>query len=573
MNSSSVMEGTVLSSLPELLTGQVFVDANRNGTRNGEEAGLADVVVSNGRDVVTTDDEGKYSIPAHDNSTIFITQPSGYQVPLDSDNVPQFHYNHLPEGSPDLDYGGIAPTGPLPSAVNFPVAESDATAQPEQNCVMAGDLQTYDLDEVGYARDGAIADLTARDDFAGCGVLFLGDVVGDDLDLFSEVRDLVQPLNGPAWFLPGNHDLDFDAPTAEHSFDTFRAQLAPAYYSYDVGDTHIIALNTVQYPCLSEEGNAAELGTHCDDPEGDPKYNARLGADQLAWLEADLATVPEDKLIVLAGHIGLVNFNDQASPIHQVDQVAEIHELIGDRPAVAVSGHSHTLENMQAGDSYAGWDELWGVDQLPFPHLTAGAISGDWYSGALTPDGFPVSIGKDGARPGVTTLEIDGSTYAETFQASGLPESEQLNLGINSPRYRTWLSENEDAAGEAEPLADPNRITRADLNGTTWLTTNFWIGSTGATVEVTLDGERLGSATRTQRASGETLRSGAQYSDPAAVLQQLVNGGSPALQSSHLWRIELPADLDTGTHVAEVTATDRNGNEFTDRILFTVGEE
>ncbi|MEE2046459.1 metallophosphoesterase N-terminal domain-containing protein, partial [Nocardiopsis tropica] len=205
-----------------VLTGRVFVDADRNSVSDRGEDGLAGVVVTNGRDVVRTDRRGRYELPAFDNMTVSITQPSGYQVPMDEHNIPQFHYNHLPEGSPELRYGGIEPTGPLPSAINFPVVESGETGDPDQSCVIAGDLQTYDEQEVEYARAGAIRDLAERDDYAGCGTLFVGDVVGDDLSLYPAIKDLVAETNGPARFLPGNHDLDFDAPNSEHSFDTFR---------------------------------------------------------------------------------------------------------------------------------------------------------------------------------------------------------------------------------------------------------------------------------------------------------------------------------------------------------------
>ena len=43
--------------------------------------------------------------------------------------------------------------------------------------------------------------------------------------------------------------------------------------------------------------------------------------------------------------------------------------------------------------------------------------------------------------------------------------------------------------------------------------------------------------------------------DPAAVQQQLVHGGSIADRSSHIWRLPLPADLEAGEHTAQVTAT------------------
>ncbi|TCP47350.1 calcineurin-like phosphoesterase family protein [Tamaricihabitans halophyticus] len=559
-----------------VLTGRVFQDDNRDSASDGER-GVPGVVVSNGRDVVTTDSEGRYRLPAFDNMTVFITQPAGYQVPMDEHNIPQFHYNHLPKGSPELRYGGIEPTGPLPSAVNFPLVESEQTAGAEQSCVMAGDLQTYDRTEVEYARKGAINDLANRNDYQGCGTLFVGDVVGDDLSLFSDVKDLTAMTNGPARFLPGNHDLDFDATKPEHSFDTFRAELAPSYYSYDVGNVHVVALNTVQYPCTKEDDNAPGLGSQCDDPEGDPSYNGRLDDKQLAWLKRDLDNVDRDKLVVVASHIGLLNYADESSPVHQVDQVREVHELLKGRKAVAVSGHSHSIENMKTGDSSAGWQELFGIEKLPFPHITAGAISGDWYSGEVTENGYPTAIGRDGGRPGLVTLDVNGNSFQERYTVTGGDENVQTQLGVNSPTYRAWYNErqewNESPSGDAPELDQPLVVDRADLADETWLTTNFWMGATGSTVEVSIDGGEPREATRTQQMQGEAQRVGAEWSDPYAVSQQLVHGGSLADRAMHLWRYQLPADLEVGEHEAEVTATDSHGRSYTDTLTFEVVEQ
>ncbi|GAA5001481.1 calcineurin-like phosphoesterase C-terminal domain-containing protein [Actinopolymorpha pittospori] len=560
-----------------VLKGRVFVDRDRDSRTDAGERGLSGVVVSNGREVVKTDRQGNYELPAYDNMTVFITQPAGYQVPVDEFNIAQFHYNHLPEGSPELRYGGIEPTGPLPSAVNFPLTQSRETKDAEQNCVIAGDLQFYNMREVGYARDGAIADLAKRDDYQGCGPLFIGDVVGDDLSLYSEVKDLSRQLNGPVRFLPGNHDLDFDAETAEHSFDTFREQLAPAYFSYDVGKTHVIALNTVRYPCTPDVDNADGQHPNCNDPVNRPAYNGRLGEDQLAWLERDIATTPSDKLIVVASHIPLLTFADEGSPVHQVDQVNEVHELLEGRKAVAVAGHTHTIENMKTGDLFKGWNDIFGIEGLPFPHIVAGAISGDWYSGALTEDGYPIATGRDGARPGVLTLNIKGNTFKERFTVTGESDDFQMQLGINSPHYRDWYvarqAWNRDEEGEAPQLGDGRVVSKADLAGTTWLTTNFWMGATGSKVKVSIDGGKAQNAVRTQEARGEGQLVGPEFSDPHAIAQQLVNGGSLADRAIHLWRLKLPTDLKAGTHRATVTATDSYGREFTESMIFKVVDE
>lgn len=537
----------------DVLDGAVFDDRNRNSQQDPGEHGIAGVEVSNGREIVTTDRQGRYEISVRDGETVFLTQPAGYQVPVDEDNVAQFFYTHMPAGSPELRYGGIDPTGPLPDAVDFPLARTTDTLSRDQRCLIGGDIQTYTQEEVDYALRGAFADLTQRTDFTGCGALFIGDIVGDDLDLYDQTRELTSLLNGPARFLPGNHDLDLDA-DYDHRFDTYRSQFGPDYYSYDAGDVHVVSLNTVQH-----SQGAPYNGT----------YNGGIDDEQLAWLRQDIANTPEDKLIVLATHIPLLNWHDQGSDRHQVDQVQAIHDIIGDRPAVAFGGHSHTLEVMREGDSMEGWKNLYGVDELPFDHITAGAISGDWYTGRVTEAGYPTALQRDGAVPGVFTLEAHGNRYQDSFIGTGRAASEQTSLGLNTPAYRDWYDANRRNVGKAPAFETPLEVS-ADELGESWLTTNVWAGGTGTEVSVSIDSRPAQQAQRTQRLEGESKRVGAEFSDPAAAQEQLVHGGSIAEASGHLWRLDLPEDLAPGEHTAAVTQTDRYGVSTTERITFTV---
>jgi hypothetical protein len=539
-----------------VIDGIAFVDEDQDSVQDGSERGLAEVTVSNGRDVTKTDSQGRYKLPAFDNMTLFVTQPRGYQVPVDEDNVAQFFYHHLPAGSPELRFGGIKPTGALPDQVNFPLAKSKLTQSPEQHCVIGGDVQTYDQDEVEYARTGAFADLAARKDYAGCGALFIGDVVGDDLSLYPQTRELSGMLNGPARFLPGNHDLDFDATSSEHTFDTYRANLGPEYYSYDAGKAHVVALNTVEFP------------TKLPAAKGD--YTGSLDDRQLEWLRQDIAQVPENQLIVLAAHIPLLDYADQGSSKHQVEQVKEIYKILEGRKVVALGGHTHSIENLRQGDSLAGWSEVFGVDALPFTHITAGAISGDWYSGRQTSEGYPLAFQRDGGLPGVLTLDIKNTEFQERFTVRGEDDSLQMSLGLNTPRYREWYAKNLANKGKAPEFSDPLTVSREDLATTTWLTTNFWMGSTGSTVKVQIDGGQPVEAVRTQQMQGEGQLVGAEWSDPVAVQEQLVNGGSLADRMMHLWRLQLPSDLAAGEHTATVTSTDVYGRTFTDTLTFQV---
>jgi len=98
------------------------------------------------------------------------------------------------------------------------------------------------------------------------------------------------------------------------------------------------------------------------------------------------------------------------------------------------------------------------------------------------------------------------------------------------------------------------------------------MGSTGSTVKVQIDGGETVEADRTQKMQGEGQLIGAEWSDPVAVQEQLVNGGSLADRMMHLWRLELPSDLSVGEHTAKVTSTDAYGREFTESLSFQVTE-
>ena len=111
----------------EMARGTVFLDANRNSVLDAGESGIAGVQVSNGREVVLTGADGSYELPAYDDMNLFITKPAG--------SCRAGRWRHGSRSSTTCTrwparrtcrFGGIAPTGPLPEAVNFPLVASGA---------------------------------------------------------------------------------------------------------------------------------------------------------------------------------------------------------------------------------------------------------------------------------------------------------------------------------------------------------------------------------------------------------------------------------------------------------------
>ena len=62
-------------------TGRVYLDENKNGKYDSGEKGIADIMVSNGYDVVVSGKTGEYSLADYKKARfIYITIPSGYKT-------------------------------------------------------------------------------------------------------------------------------------------------------------------------------------------------------------------------------------------------------------------------------------------------------------------------------------------------------------------------------------------------------------------------------------------------------------------------------------------------------------
>ena len=80
-------------------TGKVFVDANHNGRWDKGETLMKGISVSDGLNVVLTDEKGCFRLPGHEKERfIFITTPSGYKT----ENA---YYHRIEEGQTSYDFG------------------------------------------------------------------------------------------------------------------------------------------------------------------------------------------------------------------------------------------------------------------------------------------------------------------------------------------------------------------------------------------------------------------------------------------------------------------------------------
>ena len=600
-----------------------------------------------------TNADGRYTLPAPSPAdeaagiAIFITKPAGYDVPVDENNIPQFAYIHKPAGSPPnvrgetFRFGGLAPTGPLPSQINFPLIkgtkqhneEHDDKRDKERHkkrnkhqfkIIVSGDTQTYSNNEIGYLRDTLVREVAAMHHELEA-LIIEGDVLGDDLSLFPRFKKAVSAAGIPQYYVPGNHDLDFDAPSDAHSFDTFQREWGPAYYSFDIGDVHFVVLDDMRYPCEPDPDNLDGRHNFCNDPQTSPTYNGVITPRQIAWLRNDLAHVPPDKLIVLNMHIPIQTFIDSNATQHQVDNALELYDLLGYgpsgnpvRPALALSGHTHTVEQLRPGELFAGWTTALGErapGAIPFPQIVTGAACGSWWSGDFDANGVPESWDRLGGPRGYYIIEFTGNTYRDTFKATGKSVEQQMSVDFLTPPFMTWATQlmtwvNSNPGADAVPpvnindLPDTKIIPRNELTSTL-LSVNVWNGSRDSVVSVQYDDGVPITLQRTQPGQGENIL---RTLDPYALKRQLqvarhsfisesgnpraqgfelfrgnVQGNAPAtprpasaffwtVQSNHIWQAPLPGNLAIGSHVATVVTIDMHDQQFTEHVAFEVVE-
>ncbi len=489
----------------EIARGYVFEDANNNGKKDRREVGIANVAVSNGVDVVLTDENGSYSLAVYDDNTIFVIKPSGYKTAVDEDYIPQFYYHHKPNGSPDyFEYKGVTPTGKLPSSIDFPLYKYEEGE--DFTAIIFGDPQPYSIQDLDYFTEKIVDDVTKRD-----GTLFgisLGDIVGDKLDLQPIYKERMRRLELPWYNVMGNHDMNFDAPTDELSDETFERNFGSANYAFNYGNAHFIILDNILYP----------------DPRDAKGYWAGYRLDQLLFLENNLRHVPKDKLIVLSQHIQM---KDNSGNAYRLSDRQRIFDLLRDYENVLImSAHSHLQQQIEYSEVH-GWH-----GKNPLHEYNAGTTSGDWYSGQLDENGLPDATMRDGTPQGYAYLNISGNNYDIDYQVAGKESDYQMN--IYAPK-----------------------VVQHKGRTTSQIVVNFFMGSEGDTVEYRIgDGEwRRMSYIQTVDPNYNTKVIEWDFTS------ELLPGRRPSnpVISTHLWTGSLNLNLPVGDHTIEVRATDRFG--------------
>lgn len=391
-------ESTLYAQNRLSVKGIVFHDKNENGVFDSGDKPLKDVAVSNSREVAVTNRKGEYELPLHDNSAIFVVKPRNWTVPVDENQVPQFYKMYSTTGISGTKYEGLAPTGPLPESVDFPLLPSE---EPDKlKALIFGDTQPRDHQEIYFMSKDVIPELIGTD--ADFGVT-LGDVVFDDLSIYDHLAGSLSPIGVPMWYVAGNHDFDYTGSNSLEARGTWYKKFGPSYYSFSHGPAHFVVLDNVRWIT-----------------DGDKRYyRTGLGANQLEFFRNELKRLDDDQLLVIMAHIPW----EGSTEWYNETEKQEFYNLLGSHSnSVSLVAHTHRHYHHFIGQE-AGFPR-----NEPLHMISMGTVCGAWWTGAPNEFGIPHTMMSDGTPNGYAFLHIVKNTWKLEWKTAGVPEHVQMHI-------------------------------------------------------------------------------------------------------------------------------------------------
>ena len=522
--------------------GSVYLDSNINGMYDRSETGVGGVRVSNGCEVVLTESDGSYRIGLAPTEILFISKPAGYLLPLDENNIPKFFYPHYPEGTPSEIAGTsvewlfpvIDSTGPLPERIDFALY-NDSTSNTQFKAHGFADTQArYELSE-DMLREELVNPLIGNPYDVKFGIT-VGDVAFDNLTIYDRHKRMMSLMDIPQWYLPGNHDINFESPNALFANETYKRHFGPTYYSFDEGLIHFVALNNVEYAGIQDSSRAGN-------------YRGVITKRQLDWLKNDLESVPKNKLIVVATHIPLLATADdgKSSPTTGpgTDNFAELIEILSPFENIyGIAGHDSSNSFKVEIDHSHGWSgKPW------IAHTLAEVRGNGWTTGLIDPRGVRDAMMQDGNPNGFYVLKFNEVDVVPEFIP--FPFGPDANRRIRITLDPMLLS------------SQDSSINRGSLQNNTKLVVNLFDGGVRDSVWLSLDGSP-------EQAMVYTVRT-----DPYVerIYQELLDKDSqidPPTRSAHIWEYQLPSSLPVGIHRVEVFTEDEFGQQQRGTFSFEV---
>ncbi len=396
-------------------------------------APISGVVITDGEVCTQTDEYGCYEMDIDLDNTKFIyaSIPSGYKAPSDANGLPQF-YHLVTDAERRLGYCIVdfkfEPISGDPNRYTLLIG-----ADPQPRAKTAGDdrvaYHSLDICESLY-RDmrETRAAITDREVYG----MMLGDIVHENMSLFSNYIKGVKTIGLHMFNVIGNHDHDLSATTDEEGARRFEENFGPSYYSFNIGKQHFVVLDNI-------------IMTVVDGKLKKNEYDYGLTDKQWQWLQNDLSYVDKSTTLMVAAHCPMfkkdsakAEYQDQSN--HGADYAALLKQY---SKVHAWAGHTHRSFNY----NYPSTNTLKNIEVHTLARSTGEFWSND-YNAYGTPRGY-------------TIVEVDGENISWEFKPliyqSEYIGSNYSTVGAPAYNYRDWEYNNEGVAimkKSGKPLDD-----------------------------------------------------------------------------------------------------------------------
>ena len=494
------------------------------------------VVVTDGEKCVKTLFNGSFYMNSSLEATdfIYISTPAGY-LPEVEGGIPKF-YKRISSLSKS---GGVLQCGDF---VLTPVANPD-------NCTLffTADPQPRDkkwsMDNIAYRSLACCEDLyrelretaatvTGRQVYGIC----LGDIVHEDMNLFSNYAAGLATLGYPTFNVIGNHDNDPDAADDAGGAAPYESWFGPRNYSFNIGKMHFVVLDDL---AMYRSGGSLTSYTN--------------GLDDVAWnfLDADLATVSKNTVLMVCAHgamfrkhpDGEVSARD--ATLHGDDYGTLIRSF---KQIHAWAGHSHSTFNYIYPSSHR-YRNL----EVHTLARSTGELWTNEYLSSGTPRGFTIVEIRDG-------LIKSWRFHPTKYQTGAFHGPTQPSF-----KYRDWTYDSNGVAklagGKTLDESYQMHVYPPGSYGDEYLYVNVFLWDAKWDTPVFISGgspktmEHVTSEDRYDLAENEMA---SFYKANASILKNY--SGYPATPDNYphtLFRVSAPAS-GSGT----VMVTDRFGNEY-----------
>lgn len=341
---------------------------------------VSGVMVSDGRLCTLTGEDGIYYLPTDlkTQRCVFVCVPSGYKVPMNMSGCFS-GWKSLVTGTPKDVY-----------QINFSLVPDNSQTE-KYRMIFCGDPQIRSGDlsirSYEYVTQG-IADY-ASSVSVPLYMVNLGDLVYNEVSIYSTYVRYLSMASVPTFNVPGNHDHDPSRLTEYDAISEYVKTLGPNNYSVNIGKIHYVFLDSVAWGLSDTED-----------------YESGFDDEALTFLENDLAYVSRDTPVFICTHVPMAK--TQYNYAQGRYNFSRFNNIIAGYDVQMWSGHYHInyMYSYTDADISAGRTKAESMES----HIVVRC------TGALFMD---MEISSDGVPRGFVVAEMDGTDVTWQYHPVG----------------------------------------------------------------------------------------------------------------------------------------------------------